>query len=107
MNTDVAPDAPSLRGNETADVVVVGSGIAGLSTAYELAQRGKDVVILDRGPIGKGMTSRTTAHLVTISDDSFDSFVKLRGLDLAKLYTRASPRRWTVSNRFKPSRASP
>jgi glycine/D-amino acid oxidase-like deaminating enzyme/nitrite reductase/ring-hydroxylating ferredoxin subunit len=64
----------------------VGSGIAGLSTAYELAQRGKDVVVIDRGPIGKGMTSRTTAHLVAISDDSFDSFIKLRGLDLAKLY---------------------
>jgi ribulose 1,5-bisphosphate synthetase/thiazole synthase len=43
MNTDVAPDAPRLRRNETAGVVVVGSGIAGLSTAYELAQRGKDV----------------------------------------------------------------
>lgn len=86
MNTEVAPHASPLRRSETADVVVVGSGIAGLSTAYELAQRGKDVVILDRGPIGKGMTSRTTAHLVAISDDSFDSFVKLRGLDLAKLY---------------------
>jgi glycine/D-amino acid oxidase-like deaminating enzyme/nitrite reductase/ring-hydroxylating ferredoxin subunit len=86
MTTDVAPDAPRLRRNETADVVVVGSGIAGLSTAYELAQRGKDVVVLDRGPIGKGMTSRTTAHLVAISDDSFDSFIKLRGLELAKIY---------------------
>src|SRR5205085_2599330 len=86
MNTDVAPEAPPLRGRENADVVVVGSGIAGLSTAYELTERGKDVVVLDRGPIGKGMTSRTTAHLVAISDDSFDAFIKLRGLDLAKLY---------------------
>src|SRR2546430_420252 len=86
MNTEVAPDASPLRHTETADVVIVGSGIAGLATAYELAQRGKDVVILDRGPIGKGMTSRTTAHLVAISDDSFDSFIKLRGLELAKLY---------------------
>lgn len=86
MNTDVAPDASPLRQDERADVVVVGSGIAGLSTAYELARRGKDVVVLDRGPIGNGMTSRTTAHLVSISDDTFDSFIKLRGLDLAKTY---------------------
>ena len=62
METEVAPDAPSLRADDKADVVVVGSGIAGLSTAYELALRGKDVVVLDRGPIGKGMTSRTTAQ---------------------------------------------
>ncbi len=86
MNTEVALEAPPLRRSETADVVVVGSGIVGLSTAYELAQRGKNVVVLDRGSIGKGMTSQTTAHLVAISDDSFDSFIKLRGLELAKLY---------------------
>ena len=54
--------------------------------AYELSRRGKDVVVIDRGPIGKGMTSRTTAHLVAICDDSFDSFIKLRGCDAAKAY---------------------
>jgi glycine/D-amino acid oxidase-like deaminating enzyme/nitrite reductase/ring-hydroxylating ferredoxin subunit len=86
MNTEVAPAATALGGDETADVVIVGSGIAGLSTAYELSRRGKDVVVIDRGPIGKGMTSRTTAHLVAICDDSFDSFIKLRGRDAAKAY---------------------
>src|SRR5207248_8834742 len=82
----VAPAATALGGDETADVVIVGSGIGGLSTAYELSRRGKDVVVIDRGPIGKGMTSRTTAHLVAICDDSFDSFIKLRGRDAAKAY---------------------
>ncbi|TMJ79362.1 MAG: FAD-binding oxidoreductase, partial [Alphaproteobacteria bacterium] len=86
MNTEVAPTAKALGGDETADVVIVGSGIAGLSTAYELSRRGMDVVVIDRGPIGKGMTSRTTAHLVAICDDSFDSFIKLRGCDAAKAY---------------------
>src|SRR5436190_751951 len=86
MNTEVAPTAKALGGDETADVVIVGSGIAGLSTAYELSRRGMDVVVIDRGPIGKGMTSRTTAHLVAICDDSFDSIIKLRGCDAAKAY---------------------
>ena len=86
MNTEVAPDARALGKAERADTVMIGSGIAGLSTAYELALRGQDVVVLDRGAIGKGMTSRTTAHLVAISDDTFDAFIKLRGLDAAKLY---------------------
>jgi glycine/D-amino acid oxidase-like deaminating enzyme/nitrite reductase/ring-hydroxylating ferredoxin subunit len=63
---------------------VVGSGIAGLSTA--LSRQGKDVMVIDRGQIGMGMTSRTTAHLSAISDHSFDSFIKLRGLALAKTY---------------------
>ena len=86
MNTEVAPDAAALRKDDVADVVVVGSGIAGLSAAYELSRRQKDVVVIDRGPIGFGMTARTTAHLASDSDDSFDAFIKLRGLELAKKF---------------------
>lgn len=89
MNTPVAPSAGSLRRTEKADVVVIGSGIAGLSTAYELARRGQDVVVLDRGPIGKGMTSRTTAHLTAICDDSLKAYIDLNGLDGAKLFYRS------------------
>jgi ribulose 1,5-bisphosphate synthetase/thiazole synthase len=66
---DIDPKSfPSLGVNTTADVVVVGSGIAGLSTAYELARRRSSVVVLDRGPIGRGMTARTTAHLTSALD---------------------------------------
>ena len=88
MNVDVARDAKPLRGNLSVDTVVVGSGIAGLSTAYELASAGQKVAVLDRGPIGKGMTSRTTAHLTSICDDSFDSLIKLRGLDAARCFMK-------------------
>jgi glycine/D-amino acid oxidase-like deaminating enzyme/nitrite reductase/ring-hydroxylating ferredoxin subunit len=84
MDTDVAPDAATLTRDERADTVVIGSGIAGLSTAYELSQQGHSVVVLDRGKIGKGMTSRTTAHLTSPSDDGFESLIKIRGEKLAR-----------------------
>jgi cation diffusion facilitator CzcD-associated flavoprotein CzcO len=45
----VAPQAISLQGDERCDVVVIGSGIAGLSTAYEVSQRGRSVIVIDRG----------------------------------------------------------
>jgi glycine/D-amino acid oxidase-like deaminating enzyme/nitrite reductase/ring-hydroxylating ferredoxin subunit len=86
MNVDVAAEAKPLRTDLSVDTVIVGSGIAGLSTAYELASAGQKVAVLDRGPIGKGMTSRTTAHLSSICDDSFDSLIKLRGLEAAKAF---------------------
>ena len=86
MDTTVLDDAPALNRTEKADVVVVGSGIAGMSVAYELAKAGKDVVVIDRGPIGKGMTSRTTAHLTAQCDDGFDLLIKRRGEDIAKLW---------------------
>ena len=86
MDTDVAPSASRLTKDEDVGTVVVGSGIAGLSVAYELIQRGQDVVVLDRGPIGKGITSRTTAHLSPVCDDTFSSLIKVRGEDAARAY---------------------
>jgi glycine/D-amino acid oxidase-like deaminating enzyme len=89
MNVEVAPGARPLRSDVEVDVIVVGSGIAGLSTAYELIRRGQKVIVLDRGTVAGGMSSRTTAHLVPICDDSFDSFIKLRGLEAAKLFYKS------------------
>ena len=77
---------PSLERNETADVVVVGSGIAGLSAAYELARRGASVIVLDRGPIARGMTARTTAHLTSALDDFYSEFIRIRGESIARAH---------------------
>lgn len=84
MDVEVAPTAEPLRSNHTADAAIVGSGIAGLSSAYELAARGLSVVVLDRGEIAGGMTSRTTAHLAPICDDSLSELLSMRGQGLAK-----------------------
>lgn len=84
-------DAPAitaapLETDITCGVVVIGSGIAGLSTAYELASSGQDVVVIDRGGIGTGMTARTTAHLATELDDLYAELIKVRGEEEARLY---------------------
>jgi glycine/D-amino acid oxidase-like deaminating enzyme/nitrite reductase/ring-hydroxylating ferredoxin subunit len=76
--------ASSLKRSERADVVVVGSGIAGLSCAYELAVRGRSVIVVDRGEIGSGMTARTTAHLASALDDDYSKMIKARGADCAR-----------------------
>jgi glycine/D-amino acid oxidase-like deaminating enzyme/nitrite reductase/ring-hydroxylating ferredoxin subunit len=81
-----AIDAPPLTADESCDSVVIGSGIAGLSTAYELARFGRDVVVIDRGRIGCGMTARTTAHLATELDDFYSELIRVRGEDEARLY---------------------
>lgn len=83
MDVEVA-DAPSLDGYQTADVVVIGSGIAGLSAAYEIAQTGREVAVLDRGHIGAGMTARTTAHLASALDDRYANLIAARGVEAAQ-----------------------
>ena len=71
--------APPLTADARADVVVVGSGIAGLSTAFELARQGRSVIVIDRGAIGGGMTARTTAHLASELDDTYHALIDARG----------------------------
>lgn len=43
----------------TADVVVIGGGSTGTSVAFQLARRGSRVVLVDRGAIGSGPTSKS------------------------------------------------
>src|SRR6185437_9869818 len=86
MDIDVAPDARPLKKDITVDTVIIGSGIAGLSTAYELSGQGESVAVLDRGKIGSGMTARTTAHLSANNDDGFSAFIEKRGEALAQDY---------------------
>lgn len=68
-----------------ADVVVVGAGIAGLSTAYNLARAGRRVVVLDSGMLGGRQTHCTTAHLASEIDDRYTEMERLHGPEGAKL----------------------
>jgi glycine/D-amino acid oxidase-like deaminating enzyme/nitrite reductase/ring-hydroxylating ferredoxin subunit len=66
------------------DVAVVGGGIAGLTTAYELLRAGRSVAVIEDGEIGSGMTRRTSAHLSGILDDRFYELERLRGPEAAR-----------------------
>jgi glycine/D-amino acid oxidase-like deaminating enzyme/nitrite reductase/ring-hydroxylating ferredoxin subunit len=85
MDTAEIPLESSLTDKVSADVCIVGAGIAGMSAAYLLAREDKSVVVLDDGPIGGGMTGRTTAHLVTALDDRYFELERLHGEDGARL----------------------
>src|SRR5436190_9567897 len=78
MDVAVMPGALRLDSDQDCDTVIIGAGIAGISTAYELASRGQKVVVIDRGKIAGGITSRTTAHLAPLCDDLTSEMMKLR-----------------------------
>ena len=56
------------------------------ATAYELSQRGRSVLVIDRGPIAGGMTARTSAHLAPLCDDLMSEMQKIKGEDQSKLF---------------------
>ena len=82
--SDVRAAMPSAA-PDIADVIVIGAGIAGLTTAYLLAGEGRMVTLVDEGSVGRGQTERTSAHVASILDDRFAAVEKQRGLDVAKL----------------------
>src|SRR6476660_6164251 len=75
----------SLRENAGYDVCIVGAGIAGMSLAYAFSPRGNAVIVIDDGAIGRGMTGRTTAHLVNALDDRYYDLEKYHGEDGARM----------------------
>ena len=42
-----------------ADVVVIGAGVSGLTSAYYLAKAGKDVVVVEKGTVGGEASGRS------------------------------------------------
>jgi len=92
MATAHTPSEKPLSKDTSTDVVVVGAGIAGLTTAYLLTQEGKSVVVLDDGPIGGGMTARTTAHLTNALDDRFYELERLFGEEGSRLAAQSHTR---------------
>ena len=58
---DTAPPLPDRSGKdlpESADVVVIGGGLTGLSTAYHAAGKGAHVVLVEKDKVGSGASGR-------------------------------------------------
>src|ERR687890_2660150 len=81
----LANNIPSSEGGEPVDVVVIGGGIAGLTTAYLVSKSGKKVVVIEDGYIGSGETSRTTAHITHALDDRYYNLEKRHGVQGARI----------------------
>ncbi|MCV2361063.1 FAD-binding oxidoreductase [Paucibacter sp. TC2R-5] len=75
---------PSLKDALTADVAIVGGGLAGLSAAIELASSGLSVVLLEAGQVGGGASGRNGGQaLAGLACDQATIEAQL-GLDEAK-----------------------
>ncbi|MEX2230408.1 MAG: FAD-dependent oxidoreductase, partial [Dehalococcoidia bacterium] len=62
---------PSLHGDVTADVAIVGGGIAGVATAYFLASEGAKVVVLEARGIAEAASGRNAGFLLAGVAENF------------------------------------
>ena len=68
------------------DVLIIGGGIAGLSTAYNMMNSDKKVVLIERDICGMGATSKNTGKLTWMQDLIYSRLSKNYNSDVAKLY---------------------
>ncbi|MFJ2932688.1 FAD-dependent oxidoreductase [Streptomyces sp. NPDC087219] len=86
MGTAALPSFPPLAGAAEADAVVIGAGIAGLSTAWELTRAGLDVIVVEAGRIAGGVTGHTTGKLTALHTSVYATLRTEHGDDAARWY---------------------
>lgn len=75
---------PKLKGDHETGIVVVGSGVTGLTTAYLLQKTGKKVTVLEKDFLVSGESMRTTAFLNYVSDAGLTELVNRFGEEKAR-----------------------
>ena len=76
--------------DEIFDVLIVGGGITGITTAQQLQKAGKKCILAEAHTIGFGTSGGTTAHLNTFMDNSYAQIEKDFGEDNAQLVQAAA-----------------
>jgi glycine/D-amino acid oxidase-like deaminating enzyme/nitrite reductase/ring-hydroxylating ferredoxin subunit len=80
------PRFPALQHDTAVEVVVVGAGITGITTAYLLRKAGVRVALIERGRVASADTGRTTAHLTYVTDQRLNHLVGQFGKDAARSF---------------------
>lgn len=75
---------PTLEGDVNADVIIIGAGFAGLSTALELTALGANVVLLEQEFAGFGASGRNAGYLAGSMGLEFELFHKRLGVQHAR-----------------------
>ena len=80
----------TIEGDQSCDIVVIGGGFTGLSSALHLAERGFDVILLEAHRVGWGASGRNGGQVGSGQRREQDDLEKMVGRDDAKKLWDAS-----------------
>ena len=84
------PKFPSLEEDIQVDVIIVGAGITGITSAYLLVNEGLKVAVIEAGEVLNGTTGHTTAKITAQHDLIYDEYIHNIGRSNARLYYEAN-----------------
>lgn len=73
-----------LQGDQHCDVVIIGGGFSGLSTAYHLQQKDSKTIILEKERVGFGASGRNGGELLTGYVVHASALAKKKGIETAR-----------------------
>ncbi len=83
---------PRLEKDLETDVLIVGGGITGITTAYCLTQRGRKPVVIEAETLCSGTTGNTTGKLTIQHNIIYSNLMEKYGIDAAKEFAQSQSR---------------
>lgn len=77
---------PSLKNNLNVDILIIGGGITGLSTAYFLRNKGYKIALVERDKIGIGASGRNTGKITYLQGTIYADLCNMYNDEVAKEY---------------------
>ena len=84
------PKYPSLENDMQVDVIIVGGGITGITSAYLLVNEGLKVAVIEADKLLNGTTGHTTAKITAQHDMIYEELIRYTGRTTARLYYEAN-----------------
>ncbi len=70
--------------NQAADIIIIGGGAAGCSTAMQLSARGKRVLVLEQAMLGSGSTGRAAGLGAQLRESPDETRLLMQGIEVVK-----------------------
>ena len=80
---------PTLNENKNVDVLIIGGGITGISTLYNLKNSNLNIMLVEQNKIGRSVTSKSTGKLSYLQNDLIDKIRNSFNDHTASMYLKS------------------
>lgn len=83
------PEETNKLEKQKTDILIIGAGMAGISTAFYLRDSKKDIMVIDKGKLAMGVTSKTTGKLTYLQGTCYQKIQNMYDLETSFFYLQS------------------